>query len=565
MPRVVERDPLGVCAFERLEIFQLAEIPQLHAVPRGGGHVIPVLAEAEGRHRPDVALHLSHALLRLDVPHLDRRVRPGGGEDEPIRVKPARCVSATRPRVLVAHHGQRLRRAHVVERPRAIRAERYRVGTGRMGGDGGDFALVRAVHRRRARLSAPHAKRLIRRGGEQRLPGPRQPAHALLMLRELTDALTLGRVEERDGTVRAAGGDHVSVRGVHRDGGDSLALGGMTRRRRRARERGDAVRGGERGGNLALLTRLRQFLRLGGHGVDRGGGNAALGAFAVVGEVGGVGEVGSRALGGGGAGGRRAGLAGGVLGVGEGGAGLVAFLHETRDDAAGGVVLVEGVGELLSGGVEIFAELVGLEHERVPLVVEDGEHAGDGGGARGLGLHRLVHLDREEVIEGERGLGHGAFAGLLREEGRGGGRVRWRSGWAGGKPCGGGIGTGDRDVARAGRERGRGANANRRIVARTHLKRLGDERLLVEVARSRGDHGLLRGGARNRAEHPGRRQTDGSREAWARARGRRERSDEGATIDRRVRSKTERAGSMTCAERCDGGARRRVNRARSPP
>ena len=285
------------------------------------------------------------------------------------------------------------------------------------------------------------------------------------MLRELTDALTLGRVEERDGTVRAAGGDHVSVRGVHRDGGDSLALGGMTRRRRRARERGDAVRGGERGGNLALLTRLRQFLRLGGHGVDRGGGDAALGAFAVVGEVGGVGEVGSRALGGGGAGGGRAGLAGGALGVGEGGAGLVAFLHETRDDAAGGVVLVEGVGELLSGGVEIFAELVGLEHERVPLVVEDGEHAGDGGGARGLGLHRRVHLDREEVIEGERGLGHGAFAGLLREEGRGAVGSGGGQGGRAGNPAGEGS---ERGIETS-RARGASAGAGRtRIDGSSH-------------------------------------------------------------------------------------------------
>ena len=51
------------------------------------------------------------------------------------------------------------------------------------------------------------------------------------------------------------------------------------------------------------------------------------------------------------------------------GAGVVALAEQARDDAAGRVVLVEGVRELLAGGVEVRLELVGLGHESVPLAL----------------------------------------------------------------------------------------------------------------------------------------------------------------------------------------------------
>lgn len=48
----------------------------------------------------------------------------------------------------------------------------------------------------------------------------------------------------------------------------------------------------------------------------------------------------------------------------------VSLLHEARDDATGRVVLVHRVRELLARGVQLLLEVEGLQHQRVPLVLE---------------------------------------------------------------------------------------------------------------------------------------------------------------------------------------------------
>ena len=49
------------------------------------------------------------------------------------------------------------------------------------------------------------------------------------------------------------------------------------------------------------------------------------------------------------------------------------------DDASGGILHVQRVAELLPGGPQRLPELVHLQHEGVPLVLEQVEHARDAG------------------------------------------------------------------------------------------------------------------------------------------------------------------------------------------
>ena len=41
------------------------------------------------------------------------------------------------------------------------------------------------------------------------------------------------------------------------------------------------------------------------------------------------------------------------------------FLGETRNDTAGGIVLVQGVGQLLAGGLQLLAQGEAVEHDRI--------------------------------------------------------------------------------------------------------------------------------------------------------------------------------------------------------
>ena len=61
----------------------------------------------------------------------------------------------------------------------------------------------------------------------------------------------------------------------------------------------------------------------------------------------------------------------------------VTLLNETRHDALGRVLRVQGVAELLTEGVVLLPERERLEHGRVPFILEGLEKGGDGTCTRG--------------------------------------------------------------------------------------------------------------------------------------------------------------------------------------
>ena len=54
------------------------------------------------------------------------------------------------------------------------------------------------------------------------------------------------------------------------------------------------------------------------------------------------------------------------------------FLGETRNDTAGGIVLVQSVGQLLAGGLQLLAQGEAVEHDRI-LGEGDATVRGQGG------------------------------------------------------------------------------------------------------------------------------------------------------------------------------------------
>ena len=59
--------------------------------------------------------------------------------------------------------------------------------------------------------------------------------------------------------------------------------------------------------------------------------------------------------------------------------GSVAFSNETSNDAAGCVLCVEGIAQLLPGIVILLFQREGLQDEGVPFVLKGVEESGDGG------------------------------------------------------------------------------------------------------------------------------------------------------------------------------------------
>jgi hypothetical protein len=85
----------------------------------------------------------------------------------------------------------------------------------------------------------------------------------------------------------------------------------------------------------------------------------------------------------------------------QGIASFVAFPCQTRDDACGSIVLVEGSAELLSRLRQLLLERVRLEHNGVPLVLESAEQGGDRCEIRRAGCDDLGRLELDEVLDGE--------------------------------------------------------------------------------------------------------------------------------------------------------------------
>ena len=72
------------------------------------------------------------------------------------------------------------------------------------------------------------------------------------------------------------------------------------------------------------------------------------------------------------------------------------------DDPAGGVVLVQGVAELLPRGLQLLPQGEAVQHHRVPLILQRLEDSGDRGGRGRLGLHQRRALDLNKLLLGQR-------------------------------------------------------------------------------------------------------------------------------------------------------------------
>ena len=59
--------------------------------------------------------------------------------------------------------------------------------------------------------------------------------------------------------------------------------------------------------------------------------------------------------------------------------GLVPLFSESGDDTNGGIVLIQGGGELFACALQLFIKVVCLESHSIPFVLESGEEGGDGG------------------------------------------------------------------------------------------------------------------------------------------------------------------------------------------
>lgn len=68
------------------------------------------------------------------------------------------------------------------------------------------------------------------------------------------------------------------------------------------------------------------------------------------------------------------------------------FLGETRNDTAGGIVLVQSVGQLLAGGLQLLAQGEAVEHDRI---LGEGDATVRGRGGVGSAQQRSQPLIRE--------------------------------------------------------------------------------------------------------------------------------------------------------------------------
>lgn len=99
--------------------------------------------------------------------------------------------------------------------------------------------------------------------------------------------------------------------------------------------------------------------------------------------------------------------------LGEGIPGFIAFLGEARNDADGGIVLVERSCQLLSGLCQLLLQFIRLQGERVPLVLKGREKGGNGGQRGRSGVDDSGGLDGQKILEVELVAGDGILAVLF--------------------------------------------------------------------------------------------------------------------------------------------------------
>ena len=219
-------------------------------------------------------------------------------------------------------------------------------------------------------------------------------------------------VENGGVLVGASGQDLARVVGVDVHGQDAGHAGGVeSGMGGEGLEAPDVVRGNQLlgdglaallplpGQDLGLVLQLVHDLRSHARGLGRGrSGRSRLGGLlAYRGLSGGVGRRHKRCL---------------RLERGQGLPGRGDLLVEPGDDAAGGVVLVERVTELLAGGLQLLPEGEGVQHHGVPLILQRLEDGRDGGGRGRLRLDEWRGLEGDELLHAERLLVDGVGAVL---------------------------------------------------------------------------------------------------------------------------------------------------------
>mmetsp|Transcript_20923 Transcript_20923/g.49921 ORF Transcript_20923/g.49921 Transcript_20923/m.49921 type:complete len:341 (-) Transcript_20923:415-1437(-) len=185
---------VGVVRCQGLEVLELAEVPELHAVRRACRQVVAVLREAEGGDWPRVGVERCHVLGGPHLPDPHSVVGASGPEDQPVWVKASAGVR--RRHVGIRHLQHAVGRVDVIERPRRIGGGADEELPGGVQGQALDIlaVLLAYVHALKALVPAlPHAHCAVRRGRDERVwaADKRDVVHALGVPRELANHLTL--------------------------------------------------------------------------------------------------------------------------------------------------------------------------------------------------------------------------------------------------------------------------------------------------------------------------------------------------------------------------------------
>ena len=85
----------------------------------------------------------------------------------------------------------------------------------------------------------------------------------------------------------------------------------------------------------------------------------------------------------------------------------------TGDNTTSGVVLIQGVGELLARSFELHLELKRFVHRRIPLILEKVKETGDRASRSGARGYRLVLFQIYEFLFGHFSTGNRAFIRIL--------------------------------------------------------------------------------------------------------------------------------------------------------
>mmetsp|Transcript_49088 Transcript_49088/g.72925 ORF Transcript_49088/g.72925 Transcript_49088/m.72925 type:complete len:286 (+) Transcript_49088:752-1609(+) len=88
---------------------------------------------------------------------------------------------------------------------------------------------------------------------------------------------------------------------------------------------------------------------------------------------------------------------------------LITLRNQASDAPAGGIMLVECLGQLLAKSLQVFLQSVRFQHCGVPFLLKEGQNAWDAGGCKITRCDGAVCLDSDQVIHGQVFARDGAF------------------------------------------------------------------------------------------------------------------------------------------------------------